>query len=406
LHRRSIDFSRFDEQKGDDPPVPFSFMSRGIERDQIACHLVHTTDRVHEIVRQNIDKSPLYNGQISGIGPRYCPSLEDKVMRFPHRERHQVFLEPEGLDVDEIYVNGYSMSLPPAVQELLVRALPGLEDAQMIRPGYAVEYDFIQPTELDRSLQASRLPGLFLAGQINGTSGYEEAAAQGLLAGISASQAVTGRPPVILGREEAYIGVLVDDLTTRGCVEPYRMFTSRAEHRLLLRIDNADLRLTAKGREIGLVSDDRWGVFLDRRDRLGRNLRSVESTTVDIRGTRMPASRALRQPDVDVRELVAGGQLPLEIVDPVVDFASIETDYRYEGYLRRQEQSVERLRRQEARQIPGDFVFAGIPGLSRESVERLSAIRPETIGQALRIPGITPAAVALVAAHVSGRISR
>jgi tRNA uridine 5-carboxymethylaminomethyl modification enzyme len=406
LHKRSIDFTRFAEERGDDPPVAFSFLSGALERPQIPCHLVYTTERVHALVREHIGESPLFNGQISGIGPRYCPSLEDKVMRFPHRERHQVFLEPEGIEADEIYVNGCSMSLPADVQARIVHALPGLEEAEIIRPGYAVEYDFIQPTELDSSLQTRRVPGLFLAGQINGTSGYEEAGAQGLLAGINAARTVRGLTPARIGRDEAYIGVLVDDLTTRGCLEPYRMFTSRAEHRLLLRIDNADMRLTPRGRELGLVDDQRWSRFESRRSRLERNLEAVRRTTVTVGGGRMPAERALRQPQVDVRELAAEGQLRLDIGDPVIDFASLETFYRYEGYLRRQGDAVERLKRQESRLIPADFQFEGIPGLSRESVERLSSVRPETVGQALRIPGVTAAAVALVAAYVSGHLVR
>ena len=404
LHRRSIRFERLERALGDEQPVPFSFMTGRIDRRQIECHQMHTTERVHEIVRANIDRSPLYNGQIEGIGPRYCPSLEDKVMRFPHHERHHIFLEPEGLDVDEVYVNGYSMSLPVDVQESLVHALPGLEDAEMMRPGYAVEYDFVQPTALARSYEAKGVAGLFLAGQVNGTSGYEEAAGQGVVAGINAARAVAGEEPLVLGRDEAYLGVLADDLTTRGCLEPYRMFTSRAEYRLLLRNDNADLRLTERGREVGLVDDRRWARFLGRRSRFEENARRVARTTVTLAdGNRARASQALRRPDVQLDWLARGNELRLEVApgEEREDLWSVETHFKYAGYLERQEATIERARRLEQRRIPASFSYSNLPGLSREVVERLTQTQPETLGQALRIPGVTPAAVALIGARVS-----
>ena len=409
LDRCSIDFDAqvregtWLVEAGDPTPVPFSFATQAPLRNQMHCWLLHTNERVRDLVRDNIGKSPLYNGQIQGIGPRYCPSLEDKIMRFPDRERHQIYLEPEGLDVDEIYVNGFSMSLPRDVQESLVRSLPGLEDARMLRPGYAVEYDFVQPTELRSSLETHRIQGLFFAGQINGTSGYEEAAAQGIVAGLNGARRVRHEPPFTLRRDEAYIGILVDDLVTRGCLEPYRMFTSRAEHRLLLRIDNADLRLTPLGREVGLVDDEQWDRFEARRGRYEWNLDALSRTLVrNASGDRVPAGQLLRQPGIRLEALAESRAIEL-FLDPgsrELDLSSVETVVKYEGYLKQEAVVVERMRREERRRIPDDFTFSGVPGLSREIVDRLTHVRPETLGQASRIPGMTPAAVAVLGAYI------
>jgi len=409
LDRNSIDFADgerrgvFHVEHGDREPVPFSFSTDSPLSNQVRCWLLHTNAEVHSLVRDHIPLSPLYNGQIRGVGPRYCPSLEDKVMRFPDRERHQLFLEPEGLQSQEIYVNGFSMSLPAEVQERAVRALPGLESSRMLRPGYAIEYDFIQPTELSSSLEAHRLPGLFLAGQINGTSGYEEAAGQGWVAGTNAARRARRLPPVTLRRDQAYIGIMIDDLVTKGCLEPYRMFTSRAEFRLLLRIDNADLRLTPIGRAAGTVSSEDWESFQERERRFREGVDRVRATRVRVMsGATVTADQALRQPSVTLASLLERGALTMgeDIAARPGELASVETALKFEGYLQRQQEAVERARRHEDRRIPPEFAFSRVPGLSKEMVQRLEEVRPETLGQALRIPGATPAAVAVLGAYV------
>ena len=395
LNGKTIDFENMQIQPGDDPAPFFSFTEDHHPLPQLPCFLTYTNPLTHEIIRNNLNQSPLYAGIIKGIGPRYCPSIEDKVMRFTGRDRHQVFLEPEGLETKEYYANGIPTSLPYDVQVKFVRTIPGLEESEIMRPGYAIEYDFVFPTQLKHNLETKSIDGLFLAGQINGTSGYEEAAAQGFMAGINASQKLHGKEPLILGRHEAYIGVLIDDLITKGTNEPYRMFTSRAEYRLLLRHDNADLRLMDKGYEIGLLDKDVYQRFLEKKRLIDKELQRLKKRRFKLDENKSESlEQLLKRPEITYKFI--DEVLPSD--EPLNDEIKrqIEIQVKYEGYIIRQMEIAKRLQKIEKKRIPEDFNYVTVNGLSKEVLSKLQEVRPTNLGQASRIPGITPVAISLL----------
>ena len=403
LDKHTIEWEHFTPQPGDEEPVPFSFRTHKTLENKVLCYIGYTNKQTHAIINQNLDKSPLYSGKIAGIGPRYCPSIEDKVIKFPHHLRHQFFLEPEGLETSETYVNGISSSLPLEVQKKILKSIPGLDQAKMLRPAYGIEYDAVIPTQLLPTLETRPIKNLFLAGQINGTSGYEEAAAQGLLAGINAGLSIKEEKPLILGRDEAYIGVLIDDLITKGVEEPYRLFTSRAEYRLSLRIDNADKRMTPYGHKIGLIDDKDYEAFLKKQEKIKKASHFLlnEKMTTEERD-RITLWNFLKKPEVKLKNVVEYKKINVVLSDE--ELRHLESEVKYEGYLKKQEKEIARIRKVDGEKIPKDINFRKIPGLTREASEKLEEFKPQTIGEAKKIPGMTPAAT--VNLHIYMRILR
>ena len=405
LDGRTINFDRLIPQSGDEPPPKFSFVFPGINGNHVKCHLARTTPQCHKIIAENLKRSALFSGKISGVGIRYCPSIEDKIKRFPQREEHHIFIEPEGLGTDEYYANGFATSLPHDVQVSMLRAVPGLEEVRITRPGYAIEYDFIQPTHLHPTLSTRRISGLFLAGQTNGTSGYEEAAGQGLIAGINAALMVRGEPPFIITRREAYIGVMIDDLTTTGCKEPYRMFTARSEHRLLLAADTADVRLMRHGHRFGLISDEVFADMKDREEARTCELRLLSKTRPGGEAAnefaRSSLLELLRRPEIHYSDLIDRFNFETELSQ--TDRDTVEMLVKYEGYIKREEARLAGAKRLDEVKVPPDIDFSEIAGLRAEIKQRLSESQPATLGAAGRIPGVTPAAISVLSVHIAGR---